>query len=104
MSQKPWTALVPSHQLPDQCQGMQPTPLIQVFSSNADQREASNIPAQLNSIVAVLQLGYTKSKNNQKTLNFTIKCFVSLSLILMRVHSQHAPSSYFRPAKDKAGC
>ena len=47
---------VPPHQLPDQRQGVHRTPLIQIFSSDADQREVSNIPAQPHGIVTVLQL------------------------------------------------
>lgn len=53
----------PPHQLPDQRQGVHWTPLVQVYSSDADQREVSYIPAQLHSIVTVLQLRYVKKNN-----------------------------------------
>lgn len=53
---------LPSHQLPDQCQGVQATPLVQVFSPDSNQREVSLIPAQLHGIITVLQLEYMKKQ------------------------------------------
>lgn len=76
---------VPSHQLPDQGQGVYFTPLIQIFSSNADQREVSNIPAQPNSIVTVLQLEYVMK-------NFRLKCFAfahQFTIPLKCLYSEH---------------
>lgn len=74
---------VPSHQLPDQCQGVHFTPLIQIFSSNADQGEVSNIPAQPNSVVTVLQLEYVMKY-------FPLKCFAhQFTIPLKRMHSVH---------------
>lgn len=78
---------VPSHQLPDQRQGVHWTPLVQVLSPDADQGEVSDIPAQLNSVVTVLQLARVKKKRHIP-LDCPLKrfCAHQLSITLTRVH------------------
>lgn len=79
------TVYEPPHQLPDKRQSVHLTPLVQVFSSDADQRELSEMPAQVHGVVTVLQLRHMK-KNNVTVLLFSHH---QLSVFLICMHSTH---------------
>ena len=84
-SPKLQTVHVPPHQLPDKRQSVHLTPLVQVFSSDADQRELSEMPAQVHGVVTVLQLRHMKKSN----VTVLLLPHHQLSVFLICVHSMH---------------
>lgn len=85
---KCWIVCVPPHQLPDQCQGVHAIALVQVFSTNADQREVSYVSAQLHGIVTVLELEYVKKKLCSQHFFENGSCISMACLYLLHVSPQ----------------
>lgn len=60
---------LPPHELPDQSQGVCAIPLVQVYSSDSNQRKIGFVPAQLYSVVTVLQLEHINENSAFLVIN-----------------------------------